>query len=230
MFHINELKEAALEKVAHILPNTIFQEFDQPNSRMLIAVTLMNRGEKELAYQLFESIAAYGPDENENRHFAYVRSLIEMAEMDAEKERFVKAEAYMMKALAEFPDSMGYMMSRTHLEVYHSYYLFKLGKKEAAHRELEKLILREGARFASLPQEDGQNLVGPALCYAIHQLALFHAEEGDWEGAATSFERLLPYVIWVDEEGWNEGDRMMKEGKKDVGFQRMVEAVTYDAS
>src|SRR5699024_5404449 len=110
MEHLDQLKEAAREQVAHLLPNDIFAEFDQLNSRLLIAVTLLQRGIKELAYQLFETIAANGPDENENRHFAYVRSLAEMAEMDAEQGDFAEAEEKMATALAQFPSSMEYMM------------------------------------------------------------------------------------------------------------------------
>ncbi|PTX64246.1 hypothetical protein C8P63_10328 [Melghirimyces profundicolus] len=229
MEHLDELKEAARERVAHLLPNHIFDEFDQLNSRMLIAVTLLQRGEKDLAYPLFESIAAEGPDENENRHFAFVRSLVEMAEMDAEREAFQSAEEKMKRALEHYPESMGYMMSRVHLEVYLAYYRFRLGKKEEAHRELEEIIRREEGRFRELGEEDGRNLVGPGLCYALHQLALFHGEEGDWKRAAETFHRLKDFASTVDHQGWTEAEGWMEKGDWEKAFHRMEESVTYEA-
>ncbi|SFS63367.1 hypothetical protein [Marininema halotolerans] len=229
MLDIEELQAEARLKVAHLLPNTIFEEFDQPNARMLIAVTLMNRGEKELAYELFKSISLLGPSDNENRHFAYVRSLIEMAEMDAEKDHFVKAEDAMAKALEAFPESMDYMMSKVHLEVYHSYYRFKMGELMEAHDELEQIIQREIKRFDALPLEDGQNLIGPGLCYAIHQKALFYGEEGSWERAVNSFDRLCPYATWVNDEKWKEGQALVQAGQLEEGFSVLVEAIAYEA-
>ncbi|MFC4076263.1 hypothetical protein [Salinithrix halophila] len=229
MPRLDELKEAAREKVAHLLPNHIFSEFDQLNSRMLIAVTLMQRGEKALAYPLFETIAANGPDDNENRHFAYVRSLVEMAEMDAAEERFAEAERKMEDALSAYPDSMGYMMSRFHLEVYLCYYRYRLGRKEEAERELEGLIRREEDRFAGYTEEDGRNLVGPGLCYAIHQLALFQAEEREWEKAVSTFRRLQPFASSVDEEGWRKAEHLVDEGAWEEAFSKMTESVVYEA-
>ena len=39
MSHLEDLKESAREQIGHLLPSSIFDEFDQLNSRMLIAVT-----------------------------------------------------------------------------------------------------------------------------------------------------------------------------------------------
>lgn len=227
MTHLENLKEAARRQVAHLLPNGIFDEFDQLNSRMLIAVTCLQRGRKDLAYDLFQSIAEEGPDENENRHFAYVRSLVEMAEMDAEKEDFVQAEEKMATALKAFPESMGYMMSRVHLEVYLTYYRFRLEKKKEAFAGLEEIIRREEKRFQELGPEDGRSLVGPGLCYAVHQLALFHGEDGDWKQAVETFRRLQDFVSALDAEGWTEADGLAEKGRYQEAFHRMEESVTY---
>ena len=227
MEHLDQLKEAAREQVAHLLPNDIFAEFDQLNSRLLIAVTLLQRGMKELAYQLFETIAANGPDENENRHFAYVRSLAEMAEMDAEQGDFAEAEEKMATALAQFPSSMEYMMSRTHQEVYLCYYRFRLGKREQAYRELEAIVQREADRFQSHELEHGRNLVGPGLCYAVHQLALFHAEEGEWEKAVDTFRPMETYAMSVDRSQWDQALKLAEEGQFEEAFHQMEESVTY---
>ena len=48
MSHLDNLKEAAREQIAHLLPSNIFDEFDQLNSRMLIAVTCLQRGLRDL--------------------------------------------------------------------------------------------------------------------------------------------------------------------------------------
>lgn len=224
------LKERARERVAHLLPNTTFHEFDDLNVRMLIAVTLLQRGEKELAYRLFETIAAEGPQENENRHFAYVRSLVEMAELDAERERFTEAEERMEEGLAQFPESMNYMMSRPHLEVYLIYYRYRLGKHETAHRELQDWIRREEERFCEMPPEDGRNLVGPGLCYAIHQQSLFFVEEGEWRRAVESFQRLREYANHVDEAGWEESERLVSEERWEEAYHRLVDSISYHAA
>ncbi|GGA42422.1 hypothetical protein GCM10007416_14270 [Kroppenstedtia guangzhouensis] len=229
MSHLDNLKEAAREQIAHLLPSNIFDEFDQLNSRMLIAVTCLQRGLKDLAYPLFESIAEHGPNDNENHHFAYVRSLVEMAEMDAENENFAEAEKKMDTALQEFPESMGYMMSRVHLEVYLNYYRFRLGEKEAAYAGLEEIIRREEKRFRELGPEDGRNLVGPGLSYAIHQLALFHGEEGNWKQAVETFRRLRETVSEVDEKSWEQAESLAKEGRYAESFQQMEESVSYQA-
>ncbi|OYD07366.1 hypothetical protein [Paludifilum halophilum] len=223
------LKREAKEKVAHLLPNRTFDDFEDPNSRMLIAVTCLQRGEKELAYDLFETVAAEGPFDNENRRFAYVRSLVELAEMDAEKEQFESAEQRMGTALADFPEGMDYMMSRTHLDVYLTYYRFRLGKRKEAENELKTLIQREEERFREHHPEDGRNLVGPGLCYAIHQLSLFHAEQGDWAAAVEIFRRLRPYAAAVDDEGWNKADRLVQEGSHEEAYQKLSESVSYGA-
>ncbi|PTM59813.1 hypothetical protein [Desmospora activa] len=230
MTEIETLKEAARVRVAHLLPNTTFQDFDDLNARMLIAVTLLQRGEKELAYELFATIASQGPQENENRHFAYVRSLVEMAELDAEWERFAEAEARMAEGVAQFPESMNYMMSRTHLQVYLSYYRYRLGRQEEAHQQLEELIQQEEERFRELPPADGSNLVGPGLCYALHQRSLFFVEEGEWQQAVETFRRLRGYASYTDEDGWKEAESLAEAGKWEAAYNRMVDSTTYDAA
>lgn len=224
------LKKAARERVSHLLPNTTFHDFDDLNARMLIAVTLLQRGEKELAYRLFETIASHGPQENENQHFAYVRSLVELAELDAERERFTQAEARMAEGLAQFPESMNYMMSRTHLHVYLTYYRYRLGKREEAHHQLEELIRQEEERFRALPQEDGINLVGPGLCYAIHQHSLFFVEEEKWQQAVETFRRMRQFANYTDEVGWKEAEDLVDTGKWEAAYNRMVDSITYDAA
>ncbi|MFD1426896.1 tetratricopeptide (TPR) repeat protein [Kroppenstedtia sanguinis] len=229
MTHLEDLKESARQQIGHLLPSSIFDEFDQLNSRMLIAVTCMQRGLKGLAYPLFQSIAEQGPSENENLHFAYVRSLVEMAEMDAEQEDFAQAEKKMDTALQEFPESMGYMMSRIHLEVYLTYYRFRLGQKETAYAGLEEIIRQEEQRFRELGPEDGRNLAGPGLSYAIHQLALFYGEDGNWQQAVETFRRLRETVAEVDEIAWGQGERLAEAGRYEEAFQQLEASVSYQA-
>ncbi|QKG83590.1 hypothetical protein GXN76_03285 [Kroppenstedtia pulmonis] len=230
MVHVEVLKQQAMEKVSHLLPKDIFNEFDNLNSRMLVAVTCLQRGEKELAYGLFESIAAHGPSENENRQFAFVRSLVEMAEMDAEKENFRDAVQKMSVALASFPEGMNYMMSRTHLDVYLTYYRFRLGERDQAKEELQNIILREKKKFAQYKDpEEGRNLLGPALCYAIHQQALFYGEEKEWEQAVKVFEGIRDYAGSIDERGWKEAEEMKQDHLYEEAFQCLTESTFYEA-
>jgi tetratricopeptide (TPR) repeat protein len=224
------LREKARERVAHLLPNTTFDEFDDANTRMLVAITLLQRGEKELAAELFETIAAEGPQENENRHFAYVRSLVELAELDAEQEQFGEAESRMEEALNHFPESMSYMMSRSHLEVYLIYYRYRLGKRDQAHEDLLQWIRGQEARFQEMSPEDGRNLVGPGLCYGIHQQSLFYVEEGDWQRAVESFLRLRAYANHIDETGWEEAERLMEENRWEEAYQKLVDSTSYQAA
>ncbi|GGE08128.1 hypothetical protein GCM10011571_06720 [Marinithermofilum abyssi] len=230
MTQLDQLKSEAATRVSHLLPNQTFQQFEDLNTRMLIAVTCMHHGHKELAYKLFATIAEAGPQENENRHFAYVRSLAEMAEIEAERGDFADAEVHMAEALREYPESMNYMMSRVHLEVYLTYYRFQAGKKEEAFRELRSIIERETRRFhAADSPEDGRNLVGPGLCYAIHQLALFHAEEGNWERAVKTFQEMRPFANEIDPDKWDEAASLTEQGRWEDAFHLLTSSVSYEA-
>lgn len=225
-----QLKQRAEEKTAHLLPNHTFRQFEDPNTRLLVAVTCMRVGDKDLAYELFATVAAEGPQENANHHFAYVRSLAEMAEIDAERGDFVRAEQHMSEALASFPESMGYMMSRVHLEVYLTYYRFQLGRQEEAIDQLKNLIERERNRFAELPPEDGQHLVGPGLCYAIHQLALFHTERNEWSEAVRVFREVRSYAPEIDEQMWLQADLSAERGDFQAALEQYVAATHYASS
>jgi tetratricopeptide (TPR) repeat protein len=225
-----QLKQRAEAKTAHLLPNHTFQQYDDPNTRLLVAVTCMRVGDKDLAYELFATVAAEGPQENANHHFAYVRSLVEMAEIDAERGDFALAEQHMSEALAAYPESMGYMMSRVHLEVYLTYYRFQLGRQEEAIGQLKTLIERERRRFTELPQADGPHLVGPGLCYAIHQLALFYAERNDWPEAVRVFREVRSYAWEIDEGAWQEADRLAERGDWQAALEQYVSATNYASS
>ncbi|SEN71088.1 tetratricopeptide repeat protein [Lihuaxuella thermophila] len=224
---LNELKNTAWELVGYRLPKETFNDFSHPNNRLLIGVTCLRAGYADVAYQLFDSVAGEGPKENPNHHFAYVRSLVEMAEIDAERGQFERAEELMKEALKEYPESMGYMMSRVHLEVYLAYYQYHAGKKEAAHAYIQSICEREKERFAGMPRHDAVSLVGPGLCYAIHQWALFYAVEGDWARAVDKFKEMLPYAAASDAAGIQEADALLADGDAEQAFYRYVEAVRY---
>lgn len=228
MASLNELKNEAQELVGHRLPKETFYDFTHPNNRLLVGVTCLRAGYVDVAYNLFDSIVREGPKENPNHHFAYVRSLVEMAEIDAERGRFDRAEASMAEALKEYPESMGYMMSRVHLEVYLSYYQYHAGKKEEALACIHSICEREKARFNGMPRHDAVSLVSPGLCYAIHQWALFYAVEGDWEQAVDKFKEMLPYAGSTDPAAIQEAEALLAKGEAEQAFYRYVEAVRYN--
>ncbi|MCS1351902.1 lipopolysaccharide assembly protein LapB [Mechercharimyces sp. CAU 1602] len=228
MDSLTNLKNEAESWVAHQLPKGFFADFHDMNNRMLVAVTCMQQGKRELAYRIFASLAAEGAQENPNRHFAYVRSLVELAEMDADKGDYPLAAQRMEEALPAYPISMGYMMSRVHLEVYLCYYWFQAGEKEKAHQELKKIIAREKERFDALALEDGINLVTPGLGYAVHQLALLYAEEKDWRMAVNTFLTLHPYAKEVVKDEWDLAEALAEKNEWEVAFQHYASALVYE--
>ncbi|MDQ0416483.1 tetratricopeptide (TPR) repeat protein [Croceifilum oryzae] len=225
---LKQLKEEAYEVVGKTLPNDTFYNFDQElTTRMLVAVSCMRKGAKDLAYRLFEANAQEGPQENANQHFAYVRSLIEMAEMDAERGEYVLAEEKMAEALLQYPDSMSYMMSKVHLEVYLQYYRFQAGKHALADEELRRVIDREKKRFTGYSDQDGVSLVGPGLCYAIHQLALFYAEEGKWEEACATIQQSETYAMESNPVMIEDAQKFLSQGQGEEAFQLLQQAYMY---
>ncbi|MBA4493586.1 hypothetical protein ACFO25_04230 [Paenactinomyces guangxiensis] len=225
---IESLKEETRQLVGHQLPKETFYDFTHPNNRMLVAVTSLRAGYADVAYKLFQTIAEEGPKENANHHFAYVRSLIEMAEMDAQAGRFSQAETLMEQALEAYPESMGYMMSRVHLEVYLAYYKFYAGKKEEAMKQIESICKREQQKFEALPEHDAKSLIGPGLCYAIHQYALFYAVDGAWIQAVNKMKEMLPYAPAIDPAAVQEAERLLAGEKAEEAFNRYTEAICYN--
>ncbi|MFC7442953.1 hypothetical protein [Laceyella putida] len=223
----DEMIQEAYELVGQRLPKETFLEVDHPNNRVLIAVTCLRAGAAHLAYRLFESVAQEGPKENANHHFAYVRSLVEMAEIDAEHGRYQRAAEHMSVALAEYPESMGYMMSRVHLEAYLAYYQYQAGMKGEALKGIAALCAREAQAFNELPPHDARALVGPGLCYALHQWALFYAMEGEWDQAYEKAKTMIPYASFVDEAGVEEAERLRSQGNGEAAFTVLTEAIRY---
>lgn len=227
---LQQLKEEAYELVGRSLPNDTFLCFDHElTTRMLVAVSCMRVGAKDLAYRLFATNAQAGPQENANQHFAYVRSLVEMAEMDAERGQYVLAEEKMAEALEQYPDSMSYMMSKVHLEIYLQYYRFQAGKHSLAYEKLKQLIDREKEKFSSHSIKDAVALVGPGLCYAIHQLALFYAEEGNWIEACATIQQISSYALEVHRSMVEDAKKFLDQGQGEEAFQIFQQAYHYHA-
>jgi tetratricopeptide (TPR) repeat protein len=224
---IDGLLQEAYDLVGQRLPKETFRDAEHPNNRLLIGVTCLRVGAVNVAYRLFESIAQEGPKENANHHFAYVRSLVEMAEIDAENERYSQAAEHMATALAEYPESMGYMMSRVHLEVYLTYYQYQAGRKDEALSGIAALCAREEQAFREMELRDAKALVGPGLCYALHQWALFYAMEGEWDRAYEKAKSMIPYATSVDEAGVEQAERLHREGNGEAAMNRLIEAVRY---
>lgn len=226
-----QLKQQAYALVGQQLPNDTFARFDyELTTRMLVAVTCMKVGYKELAYQIFSSIAEQGPQENANQHFAYVRSLVEMAEMDAEHGEFASAENKMAEAIDQYPPSMGYMMSRIHLEIYLIYYRFQNGKTDQAYHEIQELVQREIDHFESLPEKDAVSLVSPGLCYAIHQWSLFYAQENKWMEACQIISRMTPYATKIDESSLNQAEELLQLEKEKEAYDFYQKSYDYQAN
>lgn len=225
---VNEgLIAEAHELVGQKLPKEIFGDVINPNNRLLIAITCLRAGASDLAYQLFASLVEEGPKENVNHHFAYVRSLAEMAEIEAEQERYQQAMEHMGTALAEYPESMGYMMSRVHMKTYLAYYQYQAGLKEEALKGISAVCAQEEQAFKELPLQDARALVGPGLCYALHQWALFYAMEGEWDHAYDQAKTMIPFALSVDEDGVKEAERIKAQGNGEAAFSRLVEAIRY---
>ncbi|TCS97038.1 hypothetical protein [Hazenella coriacea] len=226
--HMETLKQESEQLVGHRLPKETFMDFTHPNNRMLVGVTCLRAGFVDVAYHLFSSIAQEGPKENPNHQFAFVRSLVEMAEIDAERENFSLAAESMKRALEEFPESMSYMMSRVHLEVYLTYYLYLSGEKEVGMQRIQEIVEREKQQFVELPRKDAVSLIGPGLCYAIHQWSLFLALEGEWELAIDQFKEMVPYTVNIDSEKWDEAERIRQVGTAEEAYHAYVSAVQYN--
>lgn len=224
------LKDEAYELVGRTLPNDTFLYFDHElTTRMLVAVSCVRVGAKDLAYRLFATNAQAGPQDNANQHFAYVRSLVEMAEMDAERGQYALAEEEMAEALEQYPDSMSYMMSKVHLEIYLQYYRFQAGNHSLAYEKLGQLIEREKEKFVAHPPKDAVALVGPGLCYAIHQLALFYAEEGNWIEACATLQKMGFYALEVHQATIEDAQKFLAQGQGEEAFQMLQQAYHYHA-
>jgi tetratricopeptide (TPR) repeat protein len=225
--NLTSIREESHNLVGHKLARTIFEQFENPNHRLIIGVACLREGDKELAFSIFTSIIKEGPKENKDQHFAYVRSLIEIAELEAEKNRFAEAREHMRGALEAFPEKMGYMMSRVHLEVYFAYYCFRSNRKEDAYEYIAWVCTKEQDRFHELPVQDANELVGPGLCYAIHQWALFYVEEGDWARAILKFKEIFPYTSVLNRGYVSEAEELESRGDLKRAFYRLEEAVYY---
>jgi tetratricopeptide (TPR) repeat protein len=224
---LRTLQTQSQQLVGVYVPKETFSHFSHPNNRMLVAVTCLRTGYTDIAYLLFETIVQEGPKQNANHHFAYVRSLVEMAEIDAERGKYEQAADTMAEALAEYPEALGYMMSRIHLEVYITYYLYQAGYQEQAREQLALICQREQKRFAELPLPDAQSWIGPGLCYAIHQWALFDAMEGNWQKAVERVKEMLPFAAATDVVGLRTADEMLAEGRVEQAFTQLIDAIQY---
>lgn len=221
------LKNKALQLVRNYLPKNIIDKFEDPNNRLIIAITFLQYDYRDLAYNLFSTIACEGPKENPNHQFAYVRSLIEMAEIDADRSFFQKAEAAISLALEALPDSMNYMVSRVHIEVYLTHYQFQLGKKEEAMKRISLLCQREINKFHSYTSNEAYSLVGPGLCYSIHQWALFFVQEGFWEEAVKKIKELIAYTPSIQKMLWEEAQGFERENELKKAFYCYERALNY---
>lgn len=212
------LEEESRNLVGYKLSKAVFGQFDNPNNRLIIGVACLREGYKEVAYNVFESIMEEGPKQSNDHHFAYVRSLVEIAKLEAENGRFDEAYKHMRDALDVFPEKMNYMMSRVHLEVYLTYYCFQSNKKEQAFKQVEMICGKERERFESLRLEDAYELVGPGLCYAIHQWALFYAEEGEWGCAIAKLKEAFQYTPVLHQEFVTEAKELESQGELEGAF------------
>lgn len=224
---VDALRQEATLAVGHCLPKEMWDQFHHLNDRLLIGITCLRKGFTDLAYRLFSGIAEAGPQENANQHFAYIRSLIELAELDAGEKRFHDAAVKMRTALLGYPDSMGYLMSKVHLEVYLTYYLFESGETAEAFSQIAELCLREKLKFGQYPREDALGLVSPGLCYAIHQWALFFAQQLDWQQAVGKFKEMEPYVATIDPAKANQAQGYEQQQLYEEAFAMYEQAYSY---
>lgn len=222
--NLTSIKEESRNLVGYKLSKSLFEEFKNPNNRLIIGVTCLKDGHKKQAVKLLQSIVEEGPKEHKDHHFAYVRSLVEMAELRAEEGDFLEAEENMRLALEYFPNTMGYMMSRIHLEVYLSYYCFCAGKEEVAYQEIATICEREQEKFRDYPIEDAYELVGPGLRYAIHQWSLFFAQNGEWKKAVEKIKEAFRFMADTTLDRV-EAQRLEKQSKWEQAFYSYEEAV-----
>jgi tetratricopeptide (TPR) repeat protein len=188
----------------------------------LIAIHCLRANNIDIALRLLQSIAIEGPKENRNHHFAYVRSLVEMAEIVASRGEFTQAEQWISTALLHFPESMNYMMSRIHLQVYMAYYQFQAGKKEAAMIQMANICQQAKERFTSMLREDAYSLVTPGLSYAYHQWALFYAAEGEWEQAFVKYKEWFPYAVDIDEQKLTKAEWLLHNQGAEKAFAYLI--------
>ncbi|MBD1373811.1 hypothetical protein IC620_15815 [Hazenella sp. IB182357] len=215
------------QRVGHLLPKETFMDYAHPNNRMLIAVTLLRQGEEDLAYHLYQEIVAEGPKENPNHHFAFVRSLIDLSEVDSKYERFADATNKLQLALRHFPDSMGYMTSKVHLEVYLAYYLYLAGDRPEALKQIAHVCKQEKSRFELMPLLDAKVIVGPGLCYALHQWALFYVMEEKWGQAISKIVEMKAFAHVVEETYVAEA-LQLQESDPEAAFQLLEQAFQYE--
>ncbi|WP_044641061.1 hypothetical protein [Risungbinella massiliensis] len=227
---LETLKEEAYQRIRHLLPRDTFLSFEKPRTRLLIAMTGHRKGIVDTAYRVFESIAAEGPQEDENDQFAFVRSLAELAEMDAEKGNFELAEERMERALHYYPPHMTYMMSKIHLEIYLTYYRFQVGKKELAFQEIDQIIHRKKSDFAKEKWVDALETESPALGYAIEQKSLFYAMDGNWKQAYLTYEEMEHYTDQINQVKWTEAKELFDGEKYQDAYNLLTEAISYRQS
>lgn len=227
---LESLKEEAYQRIKHLLPRDTFVSFEEPRTRLLIAMTGYRKGIVDTAYRVFESIAAEGPQEDENDQFAFVRSLAELAEIDAEKGNFELAEKRMETALHYYPAHLTYMMSKIHLEIYLTYYRFQVGKKELAFQEIEQIIDKKKRDFVREEWNDALETVRPALGYSIEQKSLFYAMDEDWKQAFLTYEEMQHYTDQINQEMWSEAKGLFQRGKYQEAYELLTNAITYPQS
>jgi hypothetical protein len=111
--------------------------------------------------------------------------------------------------------------------VYLAYYEFQSGEKEKAYERIAEIVNRESDKFRAMPPHDAVALVGPGLCYAIHQWALFFAMEGDWRLATQKALAMEPFAMMVDENGLEEAKTLLIRGEAEAAFHRVIDSIRY---
>jgi len=227
---LDVLAARAEERVGRLVPNNTFAQFADPNVRLMVGVMLLREGYADDAYDVFASVAEEGPKTDTNEHFAYVRSLAEMAEISAARGDFALAERQMREALAQYPPQLGYMLSVDHLRVYLAYYVFRQGRFDEAVALCRAVIEDKQRAFAQYADEtDARLVVGPALCYAIHQMALFYVERGEADQALEWIRQLRRYAPAVDEAAWQAAEAREASGDWRGAVEAFGAAVSYQA-
>ncbi|MCF6092375.1 hypothetical protein L1765_00015 [Microaerobacter geothermalis] len=225
---VNQLAERAEKLVGRFLPNDTFRKFSQPNTRMMVAVMALRYHHHDLAYDIFHTIAVEGPKEDQNEHFAYVRSLAEMAEINGSRGNYELAIQQMEEAISQYPPQMGYMMSIEHLKVYLCDYYFHKGEQEKAITMCKRLIEEKKEEFYSYSsQEEAKSTVGPSLCYAIHQLALFYRQMEWWQEALAWMKELYLFALQINYELWDKAEDKENSGERKEAFDMYQEAISY---
>lgn len=223
------LAEQTRNYTRQYLAKSVLDDLTDSNNVILAAISCLKSNHQSLAKQLFEHVAAAGPRENAKHHFAYIRSLIELAELSASNKDFGRAIEYMQRALEQYPNDMLYMMSKVHLKVYFSYYLFQYGREHEALSQLDDIIKRRSQRFDELSLKDAYCIVGPSLCYAIHQKALFFYQKGKWQEAVDELKQIVKFTDKVDQVEYNAFKDMYNQGVFKEAFTLLENAVKYES-